>query len=107
MTTERVERAAQYKVWLSDVLFEQLGVEAVDWGQPDAYGFYTPTVHTATWDQITKAVTARNAEIAEAVRGLPDDCHDHEGLGCERDAAGERTCYSLQRAAVLEIIAKP
>ena len=100
MTTERVERAAQYKVWLSDVLFEQLGVEAVEWGQPDAYGFYTPIVRTATWDQITKAVDAERARIAEAVRGLEGQCHDGEGLGCDSFPCE----VNVSRAAVLAIV---
>lgn len=33
------------KVRVSDELFELLGVDRVDWGEPDEEGFYTPTVY--------------------------------------------------------------
>lgn len=33
-----------YKVRMSDELMRQLGADGVDWGEPDAEGFYTPTV---------------------------------------------------------------
>ena len=42
---------------------------SVDWGLPDADGFLTPTI---TVDYTDNLVAARNAEIAEAVRGLDD-----------------------------------
>ena len=64
--SNRREIPAVYKVWLSDVLFEQLGAEGVEWGQPDAYGFYTPIVHTAPWDTVRKAIDAERRRIAEA-----------------------------------------
>ena len=33
------------KVLMSEELFDQLGASRVDWGEPDAQGFYTPTVY--------------------------------------------------------------
>lgn len=33
------------KVRMSDTLFRVLGAGGVDWGEPDAEGFYTPTVY--------------------------------------------------------------
>jgi hypothetical protein len=34
-----------YKVRMSETLFRELGASGVDWGEPDAEGFYTPTVY--------------------------------------------------------------
>lgn len=34
------------KVRLSDKVFAELGLRNVDWGEPDADGFFQPTVHT-------------------------------------------------------------
>ena len=33
---------------MSDELFYQLGASKVEWGEPDADGFYTPTVYRET-----------------------------------------------------------
>ena len=33
------------KVLMTDELFEALGASRVEWGEPDADGFYTPTVY--------------------------------------------------------------
>ena len=33
------------KVRMSDTLFRALEAYAVDWGEPDADGFYTPTIY--------------------------------------------------------------
>jgi hypothetical protein len=36
-----------YKVRMSETLFQALGSYRVEWGEPDAEGFYTPTVTEA------------------------------------------------------------
>jgi len=33
------------KVLMTEELFHQLGVSRVDWGKPDADGFYRPTLY--------------------------------------------------------------
>lgn len=35
-------------VRMTDELFAELGATRVDWGEPDAEGFYTPTVYAST-----------------------------------------------------------
>ena len=42
MSDERLLR----KVWISELLFQEMGASIVNWGEPDADGFYTPTVYT-------------------------------------------------------------
>jgi hypothetical protein len=49
---------------------------------------------------IRKAVAARNAEIAEAVRRLEGQCHDGEGLGCDSFPCS----VNVSRSEVLAII---
>lgn len=39
------------RVRMSDELFHQLGAGRVEWGEPDAEGFYTPTVFTQDGQQ--------------------------------------------------------
>jgi hypothetical protein len=41
------EGAVQRNVRMSETLFRQLGASRVDWGEPDAEGFYTPTLTAA------------------------------------------------------------
>src|SRR3989304_4830203 len=38
-----------------------------------------------------KRVEGEPARLVVGVEGLPDDCHDHEGLSCERDELGRCT----------------
>jgi hypothetical protein len=52
----------------------------------------------------SEAISTDRERLIARIEALPDDCHDHEGLGCERGPTGERLCYSLQRADVLAII---
>jgi len=49
-----------------------------------------------------EAVVAERARIVAGVEGLPDDCHDYEGLSCKRDELGR--CTPVSRAAVLRIV---
>jgi len=51
----------------------------------------------------TAAVAARNAEIAEAVRGLEGQCHAFTGLGCDSFPCE----VNVSRAAVLAIVERP
>jgi hypothetical protein len=47
-----------------------------------------------------EAVAARNAEIAEAVRALPSDCHDWYSEG----SCGGEGCSAVERDAVLAVV---
>lgn len=69
-TISRVERPAMYRVLMSDLIFEELGA-GVTWGEPDPEGFYTPTVHTATWDQIAP-LDKRIRDLERGIRALLD-----------------------------------
>lgn len=45
--SEHIEGGSEcrwYKVRMSEEVFEALGVR-VEWGEPDAEGFYTPTIY--------------------------------------------------------------
>jgi hypothetical protein len=45
MTVDVPEGTAPFrKVRMSETLFQQLGATSVEWGEPDAEGFYTPTL---------------------------------------------------------------
>ena len=46
MATDVVDATAPLrKVRMSEPLFQQLGADRVDWGEPDAEGFYTPALY--------------------------------------------------------------
>lgn len=44
--TDVPEGTILHKVYMSDTLFRQLGATGVEWGEPDAEGFYNPTITT-------------------------------------------------------------
>ena len=100
MTPEtRKEVPAVYRVWLSDVLFEQMGLDLVDWGQPDAQGFYTPIVHRTYADR--EVAEARATVIAEAIRRV-------EGLDAydgRHTSSGDQLVATSYVTAILRDIA--
>ena len=70
------------RVLMTDELFEQLGASRVDWGQPDADGFYTPSVY-------------KDARSAEGVLARVLDWLDEYYAEVEVYTGGERGMVQL------------
>jgi hypothetical protein len=50
------------KVLMHEGLFQQLGAGRVEWGEPDADGFYTPTVYTPSYLDLRERLAALEHE---------------------------------------------
>ena len=46
--TDRASAEGLHKVLVTEELFRELGASRVDWGEPDADGFYTPMLYSNT-----------------------------------------------------------
>jgi len=95
---------ADRKVRLSHILMEQWSSRDThgnrlswDWGEPDADGFYTPSV---TIDYDDNIVAAERARLAEGVRALPQ-----YAFSLYDDGTDDR--ITVSRAAVLDLLEQP
>lgn len=71
MTDARIEHPAVYRVLMSDVLFEELGAGVVDWGEPDAEGFYSPVIRTTAERDTPEECPICHKGVVNDARGGP------------------------------------
>lgn len=84
--TTRREIPGVYRVLMSDVLFEQMGLDLVTWGEPDAQGFYSPIVHhTYAEREVAEARAALRAELRAAVEGLESEAYSPSDTVARKD----------------------
>ena len=56
------------RVLMSDELFDALGASKVEWGEPDAEGFYTPAVYADTTEATLRTAAREFLDAVEEGR---------------------------------------
>jgi hypothetical protein len=72
LTEPRSDEPRVYKTLIAADLFRILGATSVDWGEPDADGFYTPTVYRGAAGRHDPEAVRRLVEAAAAIQPFPD-----------------------------------
>jgi SAM-dependent MidA family methyltransferase len=82
------------RVLMSNELFDALGASKVEWGEPDAEGFYTPAVYADTTEATLRAARDNLLRVMQDAR-----LYGRERQRIE-DAADAMVRAALQQPAV-------